>query len=248
MSRADHGESTLNCGRQRSGTSNGSRRKSGNTPRRQATSMPVIFAWATIPERASLRRHPAGNLALLRRGARLARSHQRRCKRQRELLDRMAPLTRSMSVMAGSRVKALQRSTSRRLFRCWKGRDPEETITTVAATTGGDFRPVCNASRSQIPKRPAEFLRSKSWHPAKRRSSPSRLLNKGANAGIPRGLVKWELLRLGVLARRTLSESQCPSASKVHLPVQRGHREGRIPFACCRATEIVSRSPSFRRQ
>jgi mono/diheme cytochrome c family protein len=75
-----------------------------------------------------------------------------------------------------------------------KGRDPEETITTVAATTGGNFTGVHREpiSNSQT----AEFEIEK-LAPGEKKTFTITLAGKGANAGIPRGLVKWELPRLG---------------------------------------------------
>ena len=70
-----------------------------------------------------------------------------------------------------------------------KGRDPEETTTVVVATTGGGYTGVHRdpISNSQAP----EFEIAK-LAPGEKKTFTITLSGKGANAGIPRGILKWE--------------------------------------------------------
>jgi mono/diheme cytochrome c family protein len=70
-----------------------------------------------------------------------------------------------------------------------RGRDPEEVTTEVLATTGGGFTGVHREpiSNSQA----AEFEIAK-LAPGEKKTFTLTLSGKGANAGIPRGVVKWE--------------------------------------------------------
>lgn len=74
-----------------------------------------------------------------------------------------------------------------------RGRDPEEVTTLIEATTGGGFTGVhrdlltnTNAAEFEIP----------SLGPGEKKVFTITLSGKGANAGIPRGTVKWEKPRL----------------------------------------------------
>ena len=75
-----------------------------------------------------------------------------------------------------------------------KGRDPEETTTVVAATTGGGYTGVHREpiSNSQAPEFDIPRLA-----PGEKKTFTITLSGKGANAGIPRGVVRWERPLLG---------------------------------------------------
>jgi len=75
-----------------------------------------------------------------------------------------------------------------------KGRDPEETTTVVVSTAGGGYTGVHRdpISNSQA----AEFEIAK-LAPGEKKTFTITLSGKGANAGIPRGIVKWERPLLG---------------------------------------------------
>jgi len=75
-----------------------------------------------------------------------------------------------------------------------KGRDPEETTTIVVATTGGGYTGVHRdpISNSQAPEFEIGRLA-----PGEKKTFTITLSGKGANAGIPRGLVRWERPLLG---------------------------------------------------
>ena len=75
-----------------------------------------------------------------------------------------------------------------------KGRDPEETTTEIVATTGGGYTGVHRdpISNSQA----AEFEVAK-LAPGEKKTYTITLSGKGANAGIPRGIVRWERPLLG---------------------------------------------------
>ena len=74
-----------------------------------------------------------------------------------------------------------------------RGQDPEEVTTVVEATTGGGYSGVhrdvitnSNAAEFEIPR----------LAPGEKRTFTITLSGKGANVGIPRGMVKWEKPRL----------------------------------------------------
>lgn len=75
-----------------------------------------------------------------------------------------------------------------------RGRDPEETTTVVVATTGGGYTGIHREpiSNSQA----AEFEIAK-LAPGEKKRFTITLSGKGANAGIPRGIVRWERPLLG---------------------------------------------------
>jgi mono/diheme cytochrome c family protein len=75
-----------------------------------------------------------------------------------------------------------------------KGRDPEETTTLVVATSGGGYTGVHRdpISNSQAPEFEIGRLA-----PGEKKTFTITLSGKGANAGIPRGLVRWERPLLG---------------------------------------------------
>jgi mono/diheme cytochrome c family protein len=75
-----------------------------------------------------------------------------------------------------------------------KGRDPEETTTVVVATSGGGYTGVHRdpISNSQAPEFEIGWLA-----PGERKTFTITLSGTGANAGIPRGVVKWERPLLG---------------------------------------------------
>lgn len=75
-----------------------------------------------------------------------------------------------------------------------RGRDPEETTTVVVATTGGGYTGIHRdpISNSQA----AEFEVAK-LSPGEKKTYTITLSGKGANAGIPRGIVRWERPLLG---------------------------------------------------
>ena len=75
-----------------------------------------------------------------------------------------------------------------------KGRDPEETITVVMATTGGDYAGV---HREPISNSQAAEFEIPRLSPGERKTFTITLSGKGANAGIPRGIVRWERPLLG---------------------------------------------------
>jgi len=75
-----------------------------------------------------------------------------------------------------------------------KGRDPEETTTVVAATTGGGFTGV---HRDPISNSQAAEFEIGRLAPGEKRTFTITLSGKGANAGIPRGIIKWERPLLG---------------------------------------------------
>src|SRR5437867_7267728 len=69
-----------------------------------------------------------------------------------------------------------------------RGRDPEEITTVVEATTGGGYTgvhrdPISNSQAAEF-----EILR---LAPGDKKTYTITLSGKGANAGIPRGIVKW---------------------------------------------------------
>jgi mono/diheme cytochrome c family protein len=75
-----------------------------------------------------------------------------------------------------------------------RGRDPEETITVVVATAGGGYtgvhrEPISNAQAAEF-----EIAR---LAPGEKKTFTITLSGKGANAGIPRGIVRWERPLLG---------------------------------------------------
>ena len=75
-----------------------------------------------------------------------------------------------------------------------RGRDPEETTTVVVATTGGGYtgvhrEPIANSQAAEF-----EIAR---LAPGERTTFTITLSGKGANVGIPRGIVKWERPLLG---------------------------------------------------
>jgi mono/diheme cytochrome c family protein len=75
-----------------------------------------------------------------------------------------------------------------------RGRDPEETTTVVVATTGGGYtgvhrEPIANSQAAEF-----EIAR---LAPGEKKTYTITLSGKGANAGIPRGILKWERPLLG---------------------------------------------------
>jgi hypothetical protein len=75
-----------------------------------------------------------------------------------------------------------------------KGRDPEETTTVIVATTGGGYTgvhrdPISNAQAAEF-----ELAR---LSPGEKKTYTITLSGKGANVGIPRGIVRWERPLLG---------------------------------------------------
>src|SRR5262249_54535556 len=75
-----------------------------------------------------------------------------------------------------------------------KGRDPEETTTVVVATTGGGYTgvhrdPISNSQAAEF-----EILR---LAPGGKKTYTITLSGKGANAGIPPRIMKWERPLLG---------------------------------------------------
>ncbi|HEV3331299.1 MAG TPA: cytochrome c [Bryobacteraceae bacterium] len=75
-----------------------------------------------------------------------------------------------------------------------KGRDPEETTTVVVATTGGGYTGV---HRDPISNSQAAEFELARLSPGEKKTYTITLSGKGANAGIPRGIVKWERPLLG---------------------------------------------------
>jgi mono/diheme cytochrome c family protein len=74
-----------------------------------------------------------------------------------------------------------------------RGKDPEEVTTEVVATTGGGFTGV---NREPISNSQAAEFEIAKLAPGEKKTLTVTLSGKGANAGIPRGLVKWEKPRL----------------------------------------------------
>jgi mono/diheme cytochrome c family protein len=74
-----------------------------------------------------------------------------------------------------------------------RGRDPEEVTSVVAATTGGGYTGV---HRDPITNSNAAEFEIPSLAPGERRTFTLTLSGMGADAGIPRGMVKWERPRL----------------------------------------------------
>jgi len=75
-----------------------------------------------------------------------------------------------------------------------RGRDPEETTTVVVATSGGGYtgihrEPIANTQAAEF-----EIAR---LAPGEKKTFTITLSGKGANAGIPRGIVRWERPVLG---------------------------------------------------
>jgi hypothetical protein len=75
-----------------------------------------------------------------------------------------------------------------------RGRDPEETTTVVVATTGGGYTGV---HREPITNSQAAEFEITRLAPGEKKSFTITLSGKGANVGIPRGIVKWERPLLG---------------------------------------------------
>jgi len=75
-----------------------------------------------------------------------------------------------------------------------KGRDPEETTTVVVTTTGGGYTGV---HRDPISNSQAAEFEIPRLAPGDKKTYTITLSGKGANAGIPRGIVKWERPLLG---------------------------------------------------
>jgi hypothetical protein len=75
-----------------------------------------------------------------------------------------------------------------------KGRDPEETTSVVVATTGGGYTGV---HRDPISNSQAAEFELARLSPGEKKTYTITLSGKGANAGIPRGIVKWERPLLG---------------------------------------------------
>jgi hypothetical protein len=75
-----------------------------------------------------------------------------------------------------------------------RGRDPEETTTVVVATTGGGYTGVRREPISNTQAAEFEIAR---LAPGERKTFTITLSGKGANAGIPRGIVRWERSLLG---------------------------------------------------
>ena len=75
-----------------------------------------------------------------------------------------------------------------------RGKDPEETTTVVGATTGGDYTGV---HREPISNTQAAEFEIPRLAPGEKKTFTITLSGKGANAGIPRGIVRWERPLLG---------------------------------------------------
>ena len=75
-----------------------------------------------------------------------------------------------------------------------KGRDPEETTTVVVTTAGGGYTGV---HRDPISNSQAAEFEIGRLAPGEKKTYTITLSGKGANAGIPRGIVKWERPLLG---------------------------------------------------
>jgi hypothetical protein len=89
-----------------------------------------------------------------------------------------------------------------------RGRDPEETTTVVVTTTGGGYtgvhrEPITNSQAAEF-----EIVR---LAPGERKTFTITLSGKGANAGIPRGIVKWERPLLGTGAPDLIAVSVPPT-------------------------------------
>ena len=74
-----------------------------------------------------------------------------------------------------------------------RGRDPEEVTTVVEATTGGGYTGV---HRDPFTNSNAALFELRSLAPGEKKTFTITLSGKGANAGIPRGTVRWEKPRL----------------------------------------------------
>lgn len=74
-----------------------------------------------------------------------------------------------------------------------RGRDPEEVTTVVEETTGGGYT---GTHRDPITNSNAAEFEIPSLGPGEKKTFTITLSGKGANAGIPRGTVKWEKPRL----------------------------------------------------
>jgi mono/diheme cytochrome c family protein len=75
-----------------------------------------------------------------------------------------------------------------------RGRDPEETTTVVVATTGGGYTGV---HREPITNSQAAEFEITRLAPGEKKTFTITLSGKGANVGIPRGMVRWERPLLG---------------------------------------------------
>jgi len=75
-----------------------------------------------------------------------------------------------------------------------RGRDPEEVTTLIEATTGGGF---IGVNRDPLTNSNAAEFEIPTLGPGEKRTFTITFSGKGANAGIPRGTVKWEKPRLG---------------------------------------------------
>src|SRR4029077_18798803 len=75
-----------------------------------------------------------------------------------------------------------------------RGRDPEETTTVVVATTGGGYTGV---HREPISNSQAAEFETARLAPGERKTFTITLSGRGANVGIPRGMVRWERPLLG---------------------------------------------------
>jgi len=75
-----------------------------------------------------------------------------------------------------------------------RGRDPEETTTVVVATTGGGYSGI---HRELITNTQAAEFEISRLAPGERKTFTITLSGRGASAGIPRGVVRWERPQLG---------------------------------------------------
>ena len=75
-----------------------------------------------------------------------------------------------------------------------RGKDPEETTTIVAATAGGGYMGVHREPISNTQAAEFEIAR---LAPGEKKTFTITLSGKGADAGIPRGIVRWERPLLG---------------------------------------------------
>lgn len=75
-----------------------------------------------------------------------------------------------------------------------RGKDPEETTTVVVATTGGGYMGV---HREPISNTQAAEFEIPRLAPGEKKTFTITLSGKGANAGFPRGIVRWERPLLG---------------------------------------------------
>jgi hypothetical protein len=89
-----------------------------------------------------------------------------------------------------------------------RGRDPEETTTVVVATTGGGYTGVHRESITNSQAAEFEIAR---LAPGEKKTYTITLSGKGANAGIPRGIVKWERPLLGTGATDLIGISVPPT-------------------------------------